>query len=368
MSAFLPLNDERWVRALVEAGNPARLVAFRKKLSNGERIVYGAIGGSITEGASASSFWRRYPSVFASWLDSQAPCELVNAGIGASNSLFGSFRVGKDLLSRNPDIITIEYAVNDLSNPDTAGSFESLVRQCVSQPQKPLVVIIFTMKRDGTNFQDLHASIGHHYALPMISYRDALYPEIAKGMMKWTDISPDEVHPNDLGHAFIGELLKKFISSAPTRSAPEAALPKRLDESSVKYDGGRIIDASAMELISCGGWGKGPHKGGYLGLQSEIPGSLFELAFEGSLVIIGHQQYAGPFGRASVSIDGGKPEILEGFYEKPPIQAWAGGHTVLRKLAEGLKPGRHTLRVELLNERHADSSGHKFDVGYLLVS
>jgi hypothetical protein len=103
-------------------------------------------------------------------------------------------------------------------------------------------------------------------------------------------------------------------------------------------------------------------------LQSETPGSTLEIAFEGSLVYIGSQQYAGAFGRASVSLDGGAPIILEGFYERPPVKAWAGGHTLLRKLADRLPPGRHSLKIELLDERHPDSHGHKFDIGYLLIS
>ncbi len=365
----LKLNAERWTRASLSAGQGERMAAFQAKLSAGTPIVYGALGGSITEGASAKSLWRRYPSLFAKSLDAQAPCELVNAGIGASNSLFGAFRAGKDLLSRNPDIITLEYAVNDMDNAETGESFEALVRQCLAQPKKPLVVLIFTMKRDGASKQAIQAEIGLRYGLPMLSYRDALYPDIERGQLKWEDISPDEVHPNDKGHAFIAELLEKCVASAPASGfAPEPPMPERLHKGSAKYEKGRVLDASALEILSNEGWTEGPHKGGYRGLQSETPGAVFEAAFEGSLALIGFQKYAGPFGRAEASIDGGAPFLLEGFYEKPLIQAWAGGHTVLLKLAEGLTPGRHTLKVRLLEERHGSSSGFKFDFGYLLVS
>lgn len=368
MSSPLELTEERWKRAFLGAGQGERLAAFRAKIATGEPLVYGAIGGSITEGASAKSPWRRYASRFARWLDAKAPCELVNAGIGASNSLFGSFRVGKDLLAKKPDVVTLEYAVNDIDNPETAESYEALVRQCLVQPQKPLTILLFTMRRNGGNKQAVQAGIGRHYGLPMLSYADALYPEVEKGTLDWSEISPDEVHPNDAGHAFIGELLARLASGAPAPApAPEPSLPERLHPGSAKYENGRILDASTLEILACEGWAQGPHKGGYAGLQSEKPGSVFEAAFEGSTAIIGFKRFAGPFGRAEASIDGGKPALLEGFYEKPPIQAWAGGHTVLVKLAERLTPGRHTLKVKLLEERHKDSSGSKFDFGYLLA-
>ena len=371
MSSGLALSAARWKRAFISGGDASRLEAFRAKLARKEKIVYGAIGGSITEGASASSPWRRYASRFAIWLDSLAPCELVNAGIGASNSLFGAFRLEKDLLSRNPDMITIEFAVNDPdSNPDMAASYEALVRQCALHPKKPLIVLIFNMRKDGTNAQHVHVPVGRHYNLAMLSTRDGIYPEIQKGQLKWSDYSPDEVHPNDAGHELISKMLEKFVVKAePEKSAaPSAENPPFMNPAAIKYIGGRILDLSKLELLSCSGWTQGPHRGGYLGLQSEAPGSVFEVAFEGSNITMGSQQYAGGFGRVSVSIDGGGPRIVEGFYERPPIIAWAGGHTVLNKLGEGLKPGRHVMRVELLSERHKDSSGHKFDFGYLLVS
>ena len=63
-----------------------------------------------------------------------------------------------------------------------------------------------------------------------------------------------------------------------------------------------------------------------------------------------------------------KAVTLDGFYEKPPIQAWAGGHTVLHKLLDDPVAREHTLTVTLLAENHSDSDGHEFDFGYLLVS
>ena len=117
----IAMNDEMLRRGLLSNGNIFRIKQLLSKLRSGQEVRYGSIGGSITEGASASSADKRYVEQFAARLRSNfnANIKVFNAGIGASNSLFGAFRIQKDLLQHQPDLITIEYAVNDTTNPDT---------------------------------------------------------------------------------------------------------------------------------------------------------------------------------------------------------------------------------------------------------
>ncbi len=366
------MTDDRYFRGLKASGNNARHKEFLAKLKSGAPLVYGAIGGSITEGAAASDASLRYVERFASFLRDYSDnknLKVVNAGIGASNSLFGTFRIGKDLLSHKPDIITIEYAVNDSTNPDTEAAYESLVRKCLTElPETPLI-LIFTMNSTGVNFQDIHSKVGAHYNLPMLSYKDAIYPDVSAGIIKWQEISPDTVHPNDLGHGIISVMLSKFIKDTDKAPADkQEAVPALMNSKAASYAKARIIDASAMEMISQSGWKQGPHKGGYTGWQTESPDASLELSFEGSYVSIGVKQYSGDYGRAEVSLDNGNPVLLEGYFQKFPNSEWAGGHTVLTVLGDGLPAGRHILKLKMLKERHSGSNGHSFDFGYILVS
>ena len=364
------LTDERYQRGLVSHGEPESLARFCRKCRSGQPIVYGAIGGSITAGASAEP-GKAYAPLLADWLGEQMQVQFINAGIGASNSLFGSFRAQKDLLGHMPDLITVEYAVNDVNNPNIELSYEALLRQCLMLPNKPLVVLIFTMNRSGENVQNIHIPIGQHYGLPMLSYRDALYPEITAGNLTWEDTSPDEVHPNDAGHAFIFEMLRRYLNiklnDVEQAQETEKVLPRWLDPQAQRYVG-QLVDASQMQVIHCNGWEQGPHKGGYIGWQTKIPGAELVISFTGTLAYIGYQKYAGDFGKVAATLDGKPLGELDGFYEKPLIQQWAGGHTVLEKIATDLAPGPHTLALELLKDNHPDSHGHDFDFGYLLLS
>src|SRR4051812_19063936 len=83
-------------RALNSQGNTALLQQQLAKARRGENIVVGVIGGSITQGAAASTPEKRYGNLIASWWREKFPgttVKFVNAGIGATGSDYGALRV-----------------------------------------------------------------------------------------------------------------------------------------------------------------------------------------------------------------------------------------------------------------------------------
>jgi len=358
------LDRETLRRARVADGDLAALMRFRALLTAGKPIVYGAIGGSITEGACASGPAMRYAGQIANALSKYAPCQLVNAGIGASNSIYGAFRVKEHMLKHRPDLITIEYAVNDPDEPDFAASYEAVVRQCVSLPNRPLVILIFTLNLLGKNAQFHQIPVGKHYNLPMLSYRDLVWPEIEAGKFAWSDISPDTVHPNDCGHRIIADLVCDYLFTP----LAEPALPPLLHPAADQYLDGEILDADNLFLSANQGWEPVDHRNGQMGFTSKTPGSTLAFDFVGTAVTVGFRKYAGDFGIAEIRIDGVAAGELDGFFVLPnPHQTWLGGHTYLQKAATGLPYGKHRVEICLTDKTHSQSHGHQFDLGFFLV-
>lgn len=353
------------------SGNNHRIKTLLKKLKSGSAVTYGAIGGSITQGASASEGKLKYVERLGQWLRDtyNVPVNVVNAGIGASNSLFGTFRRQKDLLDFKPDLITIEYAVNDSDTPYTQEAYESLVRACLERSPDTAVILIFTMNIDGENRQYLHIPVGERYQLPMLSYRDAVYPLVANGELTWPDISPDLVHPNDYGHGLIAEMLRSLFAEIDQAPEDQAAdIPDFLNPTAGKYANPSILDATQMNVTRQSGWVQGPHKAGYTGWNSNAPGSCLELKFSGTFAAIGSQQYHGDFGRVELQLDDKPPIQIEGHFTRRKNNEWKGGHTFITVIDDNLEPGEHALKITLLEERHPNSGGHMFDIGYLLIS
>ncbi len=210
------LTDAMYERALISEGNRARLASVMKKAKNGESITVGVIGGSITQGSSATDHNNCYAELFHKyWTDKfpEAEVNFINAGIGGTNSYLGVHRADTQLLSSKPDAVIVEFSVNDTDKLMNKYSYDSLVRKIMECDSDPAVILLFTTQEDGTSLWETHREIGAAYDLPMLSYREVVYPEVAAGTLDWKEISPDNIHPNDEGHKLIGQLVSRYLDS-----------------------------------------------------------------------------------------------------------------------------------------------------------
>jgi lysophospholipase L1-like esterase len=256
-------SDENAVfsRSLVSAGDTARLQRALAKARRDETVTVGVIGGSITQGAGASQPEKRYGDLVAAWWRKSFPkakIEFVNAGIGATGSDYGALRVKRDLLSHHPDFVIVEFAVNDPNNDTVAETLEGLVRQVLGESNSPAVMLLFTMNQAGGNAQKAHAKVGRHYDLPMVSFRDALWPEIEQGRMKWSDVEADIVHPNDRGHEycarFIIQVLDKVLGEVAAGAALRQIKPPLSPLFSDLFEHVVLLEADALKPVANQGW------------------------------------------------------------------------------------------------------------------
>lgn len=217
------INYERMYSEALDfpKGNLQRLAAALKKAEQGNEITVGFIGGSITEGYNASAPQNNYVNNVCGWLKNKFPCariNAVNAGIGGTSSYLGVHRVEKELLEYSPDIVFVDFSVNDYFAYEQMQSYENLIRRILCADSNPAVILLFMPKEDGVNMQEVQSAVGAYYRLPMISYADAVFGEMEKGDLAWRDISDDVVHPNDLGHSIIAILIEKYLDEVYMRA------------------------------------------------------------------------------------------------------------------------------------------------------
>ena len=337
-----PLTKEIVARSQLSAGNIDRLVRVFAKARRGEPITLGVIGGSITEGGIASAPQKSYAGLLLAWWREKFPgCEvrMINAGRGGTGSIYGALRAGKDLLSGLPDFVVVEFAVND--NWTDGEAYEGLVRQILAQPNSPAVLLLFMMWEQGGNDQAMQARIGAHYQLPMVSFRDALWPEMAAGRLRWSDYIVDTVHPNDAGHAiaarFVTEMLNKALDADASASTIATALPAPLNGDAFQFV--RWREAADLDPIENENWSLTPDHGGVAtwgpaGISGRIS---FDWAGTGLVAVF----IRTPDDRCRIrfSIDGNAPQSLDSSTQ--PRR-----RVVI--LAQGLAPGPHTVRIERL--------------------
>ena len=227
---------------VVSPGNIYRLKKVLERARGGETLTLATVGGSITEGARASRYdecWAKRVSVrFASaYGTGGGSIHLVNAGVGGTSSTFGYMRYGRDVLGRIPetdpdglpDLVVIEYAVNDWEEATGFRCFESMVNEILSQPNEPAVILLFSVAERNWNMQPELQKIGERYALPMVSMKNGIYPHLDQDYPK-SGYFADEYHPTSVGHLMMADAVMCLL-----QMADEAAIsPADTDLSSVK--------------------------------------------------------------------------------------------------------------------------------------
>ena len=356
-----PLPAEWVTRGTTSVGDLSRLQRLFQAAAKGGRYTFGVIGGSITAGGCASSVDTRYAAYVFTWLKEHFPAAewtLVNAGIGATGTNYGCLRVQRDLLAKAPDLVVTEYAVNDGNDQESAETYEGLLRQVLASAKQPPVLMLFLMNQAGGNAQEWQSKLGRHYGLPMLSYRDLLWPEIEAKRLTWADISPDSVHPHDVGHGYAGKLLNTLLdqalASVPTAAvpAPASALPAPL--LTAVYQSTNLFEADDLKPVANTGWTFDAGSGWDKGWKATVPGTVVEFEVSGEQLFVSYWRIHGPMGRAQITIDNERGSIQEAWFD----QTW-GGYRHMIRLAMG-GPGKHRVRLELLPEKHAESPGTEF--------
>ena len=222
--------------SVMSTGNNARLKNVIARAQRGEVITLATIGGSITEGAGANTYQECWASRFrvrfqkAYGAETGANVCLVNAGVGGTPSPFGYMRYQREIVNRIPvedadglpDIVVIEFSVNDWQEPTNHRCFESMVKDILDAPNEPAVILLFAVFRNGFNLQDDLKKIGMNYHLMMVSVKDGFYDLFDKKITK-DGFFADEYHPTSLGHRIYTDCLmqaEEDAAAAETDTAP----------------------------------------------------------------------------------------------------------------------------------------------------
>lgn len=337
-------------RAVVNPGNTARLADAMKRAQAGEKITIGTIGGSITQGTAASTTDERYANRALQWWAKAFPkaqLDFVNAGIGATDSYIGVHRVDADLLSKQPDVVIVEFSVNDTDAALNLQTYDSLVRKILQAENHPAVILLFTTQEDGTSLQDTHMQIGSAYNLPMISYKNAVLPEIEAGKFTWKDISPDNIHPNSVGHGIIGELLWSYFNSVyakldqiDTSDLTFTAPPVTRD----LYAKGQLLDSKTLTPKTMQGFEQAKVSNQFPNDWTTKEGG--ELTFEvtgSNIGVLYYKTVDGKSGQYCVYVDDRLIQVLDGDF----TGGW-GNYAQAQQVYTSDTPSTHTVTIKQL--------------------
>lgn len=206
--------------SLVSLGDTGRLKRAAERAKNGEEVTVAYIGGSITQGAGAvpvhtKCYAYRSYCYFKKKFGNGENVHFIKAGVGGTPSELGMIRFERDVLRDgmvNPDIIVIEFAVNDEGDETKGDCYESLVRKALRLGNEPAVVLLFSVFANDENLQERMIPVGRHYNLPMVSIKNAVTKQFYKErsgdrVITKNQFFYDIYHPTNAGHLIMADCL-----------------------------------------------------------------------------------------------------------------------------------------------------------------
>lgn len=231
--------------------NITRLKNLMKRAANGESLVIGFLGGSITQGSLSSTPETCYAYLVYEWWKKSFPnaaFSFVNGGIGGTTSHYGGARAWKDVLCYRPDIVTVDFSVNDDANEFFEETYEGTLRRLLMAPSAPAVVVLNNVFYDtGKNAQDYHNRIADHYGIPHVSIKDTIFPDVESGKIVRADITPDNLHPNDKGHSLVADEICKLLDSIKAEVEEEAIAGENIEDKSMKTEESIVLPEPLTE-------------------------------------------------------------------------------------------------------------------------
>lgn len=360
------LNSINWKevydRGIINIGNLARMKRVMEKATSGKEITIGFLGGSITAGAAATSPETCYAYRVFEWWERTFPraeCVYINAGVGATSSKFGVARVEEDVLIHKPDMVFVEFSVNDEDTSLYQETFEGLIRKLLLSPVQPALFMFNNVfYDDGRNAQRVHNEIGKYYDLPIVSMKESLYREIEKGNLNNTDISADNLHPNDFGHGLVAGVITNLLDLIHEQVVqrkeeyieyhiPEKPITKNRYITSIRRNNlsitpelnGFYPDKKTKENV----WDN--FRNGWFG---NTAGSSITFEVEGATIAIQYRKYAvhpAPIAKVVIDQDEQKAVILDANFE----ETW-GDCLYLQDVMIADKPGKHKVTITIDTE------------------
>jgi len=363
-------------RSLMSMGNNKRLKAAIDKAKRGEDVTIAYIGGSITQGACAKPIntgcyaYRSYllfKRMFGP--DGGRNIHFIKAGVGGTPSELGVVRYDRDILrdgAVKPDIVIIEFGVNDNDDETKGACYESLCLKALSADNKPAVILLFSVFYNDWNLQDRLAPVGWHYCLPMVSIKDAVVDQFRLTKSEGNIISKrqyfyDIYHPTNDGHTLMADCLAYLFAMADKAEMAEKDIS--LDVPPVignDFKDIRLLDRitnTDAAIVDMGGFSEKDTELQLVEMDADLHGTpqfpnnwmhtsntgneSFRMSIESrSLILVFKDSGSPEFGKADIFVDGCHVRTAD-----PHIINWTHCNAILLYREQALR--EHTVEIRM---------------------
>lgn len=221
------------------------------KLTKEKKLKVGYIGGSVTDGTGGTDGYCWAAGV-TDWFTKEYPdaeITYTNNAWGNKSSLWGFYRAdgdtdwghsshGATLVEAKPDLVFLEFAINDLyvrmSDFTTIHYVEGIINKIrKALPDTDIVLILITDEDNlGKELKTAGAQcrLAAHYGIPVIDIGPEMNEYIKSTGTPFRKLYMDNVHPNNAGYKVYADIitkhLKDILSKAKATGVKACEMPK----------------------------------------------------------------------------------------------------------------------------------------------
>ncbi len=186
-----------------------------QKLSSGEEVIIAALGDSLTYGWMTEYGYLDY---LKSMLKKKYPgsrFKLVNRGIPGDTAKDGLRRVDSDVISLSPDLVLIQFALNDAYMGYTPDDFRKNIDSIIAKIRKNTSAEIALLtsvsllnpgeNRVALEFYNKISESGTENSIPVIYVHKYWVEKISAGIIHPLLVQGDGIHPTEKGYEFMAE-------------------------------------------------------------------------------------------------------------------------------------------------------------------
>lgn len=349
---------------------------FHDRAVRGEPLSVVFLGGSLTWGANASDpNHTSYRALMGEYLRNKYPKTAIachDAAIGGTGSQLGMFRLERDVLSRKPDLVFLDFTINDNiygEDREPLLAYETIVRELISR-KIPVVQVLMTDRAISLQAPDhatppryaQHRKLADAYNLPQADALMHVRRAFAAGKTDGKTMYPfDSIHPDDIGYQLFFE---------PARDAYEKAVADRTTCKLADPVYGFYADRKRTKLVDTtlpAGWTRSKTfrtSMWYDGLSSRWMDdvAVCDIKDKATVQPVRHEfegTFVSVFGECDqdglgfkVVIDG-QPVLYQRNKKTPAVEAWPADTSRWKEgrlffsqhLATNLPQGKHTLEI-----------------------
>jgi acyl-CoA thioesterase I len=207
---------------MAEADDQGRFLARTlEDLKNGCNVTIVAFGDSITAGYAVR---RGFPSFWKEMLQKKHPdakIEMINSGVSGDTTMDGLARLDWTVLSYEPDLVTINFGINDcvlrLGLDDFEMNLVEMVRRIRAGPNCEILLLssqpLETPPYDGLvlDYYQAIERVAKEMDVGFVDVYGAWMERIRQGTPLGSLILSGLDHPNEAGYKIIAEVLMRLF-------------------------------------------------------------------------------------------------------------------------------------------------------------